>query len=49
MKFTTKQGIGETRGEHVAALKCHMAFLKGHESKETLTMEGIEERDKIAL
>ena len=43
IKFPTDYGVGEVRGDQVAARKCYIAMLEINDYLETMCIEGLEE------
>lgn len=47
MRFPSEGGIGEVRGDQVAARECYMASLKGEPApKESMSIDSLEVRDE---
>ena len=56
IKFPTKHGVGEVRGEHVAARECYIAMLEMDDHQQTMcieeqrtTAEPVEELEEVTL
>jgi len=45
MRFLTKEGVKEVRDDKTIARKCYVASLKWKESKETLIINYLEDRE----
>lgn len=45
--FLTKEGVGEVRGDQVAALECYVTSLKGESApKESMSINSLEVQDE---
>jgi hypothetical protein len=49
MKLSNESSVGEVMGDQVSAWKCYMASLSDPTSKDTLTVEVLEDKDKQML
>ena len=56
IKFPTKHGVGEVRGEQVAARECYIAMLEMDDHQQTMcieeqrtTVEPVEELEEVTL
>lgn len=49
MRFRTKEGVGEIRGDQTMERECYVASLKGKESQEALIIKDMEDRDDDQL